>query len=62
MTDDELEQRYRELLRNPAIKEADEASMPNQAMPVDENAVLDFVNRTERSHATFVHGVFENTA
>ena len=60
MTDDELERRYRELLRNPAIRQADEASMSNKAMPVDENALLEFVRRTGRSHATFVHGVFEN--
>lgn len=59
MTDDELERRYRELLRNPAIKRADEPRTYN-VTPVDERALLDFVKRTERSHATFVHGVFEN--
>ena len=60
MTDDELERRYRELLRNPEIKEVGGARTPNNAKPVDEKALLDFVKRTERSHATFVHGVFED--
>ena len=60
MTDDELKQRYRELLNNPAIRKVGEARTPNQAMPVDEKALLDFVKKTERSHATFVHDVFEN--
>ena len=60
MTDDELERRYRELLRNPEIRKVGEARTPNRAKPVDEKALLDFVRRTERAHATFVHRVFEN--
>ena len=59
MTDDKLKRRYRELLRNPAIKNVGDARTPNQAMPVDENALLGFVRETERSHASFVHDVFE---
>ena len=59
MTDDELKRRYRELLRNPAIGKVGKARTPNQAMPVDEKALLGFVRETERSHTSFVHDVFE---
>ena len=59
MTDNELKRRYRELLRNPAIRKVGEARTPNQAKPVDEKALLGFVRETEPSHANFVHDVFE---
>lgn len=59
MTDDELKRRYRELLRNPAIRKVGEAHTPNQPMPVVEKALLGFVRETERSHASFVRDVFE---
>lgn len=59
MTDDELKRRYRELLRHPAIRDVGEARTPNQATPVDEEALLGFVRKTERSHASFVHDVFQ---
>lgn len=59
MTDDELKRRYRELLKSPAIKKVGEARTPNKARPVDEKALLGFVKETERSHASFVHDVFE---
>ena len=59
VTDDELRHRYRKLLRNPAIRNVGEARTPNKAMPVDEKALLGFVRETERSHASFVHDVFE---
>ena len=59
MTDDELKRCYRELLGNPAIRKVGEARTPNQAMPADEKALLGFVRETERSHASFVHDVFE---
>ena len=62
MTDDELKRRYRELLRNPAIRKVGEPRTPNQAMPVDEKALLGFVRETERSHARFVHDVFEKNS
>lgn len=60
MTDGDLERRYRELLKNPSIRKASEAPTPSNAMRVDEKALLDFVKRTEPSHATFVQGIFEN--
>ena len=59
MTDDELKRRYRELLRHPAIRNVGEARTPNQATAVDEKALLGFVRETARSHASFVHDVFE---
>ena len=59
MTDDELKRRYRELLRNPAIRKVGEARTSNQAKPVDEKALLGFVRKTEPSHARFVHEVFK---
>ena len=59
MTDDELKRRYRELLRNPAIRKVGEERKPNQAKPVDEKALLDFVRETESSHTNFVHDVFK---
>lgn len=60
MADDELKRRYRELLRNPAIRKVGEARTSNQAKPVDEKALLAFVRKTEPSHASFVHDVFKN--
>ena len=59
MTDDELKRRYRELLKNPAIRKVGEARTPNQATPVDEDALLGFVRETEHSHASFVRNVFK---
>ena len=59
MTDEELERRYRDLLNNPAIREVGHARTPNNANPVDEQALLDFVRKTERGHAAYVRDVFE---
>ena len=59
MADDELKRRYRELLRNPAIRKVGEVRTSNQAKPVDEKALLGFVRETARSHASFVHDVFK---
>ena len=59
MTDEELQRRYRDLLKNPAIEKLGHARMPNNANPVDEDALLDFVRKTEREHAAYVHDVFK---
>ena len=59
ITDDELERRYRDLLENPAIKEVGQARTPNNAEPVDDDAVFKFVKETEREHAAYVHDVFD---
>lgn len=58
MSDHELERRYGDLLDNPAIREVGHARTPNNAAPVDEDAVLSFVRETEREHAAYVHNVF----
>ena len=59
MTDEELKRRYRDLLNNPAIKEVGHARTPNKAKPVDEQALLAFVQKTEREHAAYVRDVFK---
>ena len=58
LTDEELEQRYRST-RNPAIQDVGRARTPNNAKPVDEGAILDFVKRTEGGHAAYVRKVFK---
>ena len=57
--DEDLERRYGDLLSNPAIKEVGHARTPNNASPVDEDALLDFVQRTEREHVAYVRDVFK---
>lgn len=58
-TDEELERCYRDLLTNPAIKEVGHARTPNNANPVDEHALLEFVRKTGRDHAAYVRDVFK---
>ena len=54
----ELERRYRALFDNEAIQEVVDARTPNDASPVDEDAVLDFVKSSEAAHAAYLTTVF----
>ena len=49
-----LERRYRALFDNDAIRRVVEARTPNDADPVDEEAILDFVRGSEEGHARYV--------
>ena len=56
-TGKELERRYRPLFENSAIREVVHARTPNDADPVDEEAVLSFVRASDEAHGTFVRSV-----
>lgn len=50
----ELERRYRALFDSEAIRDVVDARRPNDADPVDEEAILDFVQRSDKGHAGYV--------
>ncbi len=54
---EELERRYRTLFENAAIRDVVHARTPNEADPVDEEAVLSFVRASDEAHAVFVRSV-----
>lgn len=54
----ELESRYRPFFENDAIQDAVKARTPNEADPVDENAILAYVRATDEAHAEYVRSVF----
>ena len=56
-TGKELERRYRPLFENAAIREVVHARTPNEADPVDEEAVLSFVRASDEAHGMFVRSV-----
>ena len=56
--DEELERRYRDLFENEVVRSVVDARTPNDAAPVDEDTVLDFVRATDRRHAEYVRSVF----
>lgn len=56
--DEELERRYRDLFENEVVRSVVDARTPNDAAPVDEDAVLDFVRATDREHVEYVRSVF----
>ena len=49
-----LEQRYRALFDNATIQRVANARTPNDAQPVNEDAILDFVQSSDRAHAEYV--------
>ena len=53
-TADELERRYGAMFSNDAIQQVVHARTPNDAAPVDENAILRFVKDSEDNHAAYV--------
>ena len=55
--DEELERRYRSLFDNKEIQDVVHARTPNNASPIDENAILQFVQKSDESHATYVRSV-----
>ena len=54
--DEELERRYRDLFENEVVRSVVDARTPNDAAPVDEDAILDFV-RGHRSGACGIRKV-----
>ena len=57
-TSEELEQRYRALFDNEAIQDVVHARTPNDAAPVEEEAILDFVQSSDAAHAAYLKAVF----
>ena len=55
---EELEQRYRPFFENKAIQDVGDARTPNDANPVDEEAVLKFIQDSEAAHARYVRSAF----
>ncbi len=55
---EELERRYRPLFDNHAVQEVVHARTPNDAAPVDEDAILEFVKSSEEAHAAYLSAVF----
>ena len=53
-----LESRYRCFFENEAIKDVVRARTPNNAAPVDEEAILEFVHYSDEEHAEYVRAVF----
>ena len=58
----ELEQRYKPFFENESIQEAVKARTPNDAEPVDEDAILAYVQATDEAHAEYVRSVFDQLA
>ena len=56
--DDTFENRYRCFFENEAIKDVVSARTPNNADPVDEEAILRFVQFSDKAHAKHVRAVF----
>ena len=56
--DKEFERRYRDLFENEVVRSVVDARTPNDAAPVDEDAILNFVRATDRGHAEYVRSVF----
>ena len=56
--DEELEQRYRDLFENEAVQSVVDARTPNEAKPVDESAILEFVQATDKEHVGYLRSVF----
>ena len=55
---DTLENRYRCFFENEAIKDVVSARTPNNADPVDEDAILRFVQLSDKEHAEHVRAFF----
>ena len=55
--DESLESRYRSFFENEAIKDVVRARTPNNAAPVDEEAILRFVQSSDKGHAEYVRAV-----
>ena len=58
---EDLEKRYRALFANKEIQEVVHARTPNAADPVNEDAILRFVEKTAHRHAQYVRSVFSST-
>ena len=58
LSGEELEQRYRPFFENKAIQAVVNARTPNDADPVDEEAILSFVRDSEAAHARYVRSAF----
>lgn len=56
--DETIESRYRCFFDNEAIMEVVSARTPNNASPVDEEAILRFVHTSDKAHAEHVRAVF----
>lgn len=50
----DLEQRYRGLFDNATLQAVAHARTPNDAEPVDEDAILRFVQSSDNAHAEYV--------
>jgi len=59
---EKLERRYRVFFDNDAIREVVEARTPNDAHPVDEEAVLDFVRASDEDHAGYIRSALRRLA
>ena len=55
----ELEWCYGPFFENRSIQEAFDQRMPSDAEPVEEDAILAFVQATDKAHAEYVRSVFE---
>ncbi len=51
---EELERRYRTLFDNDSLRRVAEARTPNDADPVNEDAILEFVQASDDGHAEYV--------
>lgn len=59
-TDEELECRNRHILENEVLQDVVKARTPNEAKPVDEEAVMRFVDETEDEHAELLKAFEQN--
>lgn len=55
----DLEQRYRPFFENKEIQDVGDARTPNDAKPVDEEAILKFVQDSDAAHAQYVRSAFQ---
>lgn len=53
----ELERRYGSLFENAAIQGVVQRRIKNDATPVDEDAILEFVQGSDREHAEYVRSI-----
>lgn len=56
---EDLERRYRPLFGNAALESVAHARTPNAAEPVDEDAILGFVQSSDDAHAEYVRSAFK---
>ena len=53
----ELERRYGSLFENTAVQDVVQERIKNDATPVDEDAILEFVQGSDKEHAEYVRSI-----